>query len=38
MGIVRYALLPVALAIAAPASAQRAGDNAVTAAEDAFGT
>ncbi|WP_339348551.1 TonB-dependent receptor [uncultured Sphingomonas sp.] len=34
----RYALLPVALAIAAPASAQRAGDNAVTAAEDAFGT
>ncbi len=38
MGIVRYALLPVALAIAAPASAQRAADNAVTAAEDAFGT
>jgi len=38
MGIVRYALLPVALAIAAPAGAQRAADNAVTAAEDAFGT
>ncbi|WP_298091387.1 TonB-dependent receptor [uncultured Sphingomonas sp.] len=34
----RRALLPAALVIAAPAAAQRASDNAVTAAEDAFGT
>ncbi len=34
----RYVVLPLALAIAIPAGAQRASDNAVTAAEDAFGT
>lgn len=34
----RRLILPVALVVAAPAAAQRAADNAVTAAEDAFGT
>jgi iron complex outermembrane receptor protein len=35
---VRCLILPAALVVAAPAAAQRAADNAVTAAEDAFGT
>lgn len=36
--MMRYVVLPLALVVTVPAGAQRASDNAVTAAEDAFGT